>query len=60
VSFLIGFPFVRLGGAGRDDANDFLIVLFIKSMDDQKNRTETYGPNSEPAFLFVKGGVKVR
>lgn len=51
---------MRLGGAGRDDANDFLIVLFIKRMDDQKNRTETYGPNSELAFLFVKGGVTVR
>jgi len=35
VSFLIGSPFVGLGGASRDDTNDFFVVFLIKSMNDQ-------------------------
>src|SRR5580704_18647762 len=31
VSFLIGPPFVGLGGASRDDTNDFFVVFLIKS-----------------------------
>jgi hypothetical protein len=48
------------GGASRDDANDFLVVFFIESMDDQKNRTWSYGPQRDPAFFLVKGGVALR
>jgi hypothetical protein len=32
VSFLGGSPFVRYGGVGRDDANDFFVVFLIESM----------------------------
>ena len=46
-----------LGGASRDDANDFFFVFFIKGMNDQQNRTRPYGSNRYPAFLVVKGAV---
>src|SRR6267378_8713935 len=53
VSFLIGSPFVGLGGAGRDDANDFLIGVFIKSVDDQEDRSRSYGSDGYPTFLIA-------
>ena len=40
-------------GAGRDDANDFLVVVFIKSMDDQQDRSRSYRTDSYPALLIV-------
>ena len=42
-----------LGGAGRDDANDFLIVVFIKSVDDQEDRSRSYGSDGYPTFLIA-------
>src|SRR4029077_14753684 len=53
VSFLIGPPFVGFGGAGRDDANDFLVVVFIKRMDDQQDRSRSYCTDCYPALLIV-------
>jgi hypothetical protein len=60
VSFLIGFPFVRRGGTSRDDANEFFVVLLIKSMDNQQNRACSDGPNGYPAFLIGGGIVTLR
>ena len=40
------------GGAGRDDANDFLVVIFIKSMDNQEDRSRPYRSESYPTFLI--------
>src|SRR3981081_2180067 len=57
VSFLIGFPFVGLGRASRDDANDFLVVFLIGASHPKKNRTHSYGANRYPTFLIVKGGI---
>jgi hypothetical protein len=31
----LGAPFVRLGGASGDDANDFLVMFLIESIDNQ-------------------------
>ena len=43
-----------LGGASRDDANDFFFfVFFIKSMNDQQNRTRPYGSDRYPTFLIL-------
>jgi hypothetical protein len=47
---------VRSGGASRDDANDFFVVLLIRSM----NRTRPYGSNCYPTFLIVESGVMQR
>jgi len=44
---------VGFGGAGRDDANDFLVVVFIKRMDDQQDRSRSYCTDSYPALLIV-------
>jgi len=44
---------VGLGGAGRDDANDFLIGVFIKSVDDQEDRSRSYGSDGYPTFLIA-------
>ena len=44
---------MRCGGAGRDDANDFLIVVFIKCMDNQEDRTRPYRAYSYPAILLI-------
>ncbi len=44
-------------GASRDDANHFFAVRFPIGMDNQENRTWSYGTNRYPAFLLVKGGV---
>src|SRR5437660_2393193 len=60
VSFLIGSPFVRFGSASRDDTNDFFVVFFIKSMNDQKNRTRPYGSNCYPTFLILESDVALR
>ena len=49
-----------LSGASRDDANHFLAVCFPVGMDNQENRTWSYGTNRYPAFLLVKGGVTLR
>jgi hypothetical protein len=35
IRFLIGSPFVRFGGASRDDTIDFFVVFLIKGMNDQ-------------------------
>jgi hypothetical protein len=53
VSLFIGSPFVGLGGAGRDDANDFLIVVFIEGMDNQKDRSRSYGSDGYPTLLLA-------
>ena len=42
-----------LGGAGRDDANDFRIGVFIKSVDDQEDRSRSYGSDGYPTFLIA-------
>src|SRR5258708_33526714 len=60
VSFLIGSPFVGLGGAGRDDANDFLIGVFIKSVHDQEDRSRSYGSDGYPTFLIAAAFVSSR
>src|SRR2546422_7974513 len=57
VSFLIGSPFVGFSGAGRDDTNHFFAVCFPIGMDNQENRTWSYGANRYPACLVVEGGV---
>jgi hypothetical protein len=46
---------VGLGGASRDDPNDFffVFVFFIKSMNDQQNRTRPYGSDRYPTFLIL-------
>ena len=41
------------GGAGRDDAKDSLVVVFIKRMDDQQDRSRSYCTDSYPALLIV-------
>jgi hypothetical protein len=60
VSFLIGFPLVGLGGTSRDDADNFFVVLLMKRMNDQQNRTRPYGSHRYPAFLIPKGKVQLR
>src|SRR5713226_4624601 len=57
VSFFIGSPFVGFSGASRDDANHFFAVCFPISMDNQENRTWSYGANRYPAFFLVRGGI---
>jgi hypothetical protein len=53
LSFLIGFPFARLGRARGDDPNHFFTALFLKRMDNQENRAGSYGSNCDPAqFIF--------
>jgi len=47
---------VGLGGAGRDDADDFFIVVFIKGMDNQKARSRSYRSDGYPT-LFIAGVV---
>ena len=49
-----------LSGASRDDANHFFAASFPIGMDNQENRTRSYGTNRYPAFLLVKGGVTPR
>jgi hypothetical protein len=44
---------VGFGGAGRDDANDFLVVVFIKRMGDQQDRSRSYCTDSYLALLIV-------
>jgi hypothetical protein len=44
---------VGFRGAGRDDANDFLVVVFIKRMDDQQDRSRSYRADSYPALLIL-------
>ncbi len=34
-------------------ANDFFFVFFIKSMNDQQNRTRPYGSDRYPTFLIL-------
>src|SRR5713101_600132 len=60
VSFLIGSPFVGFSGASRDDANHFFASCFPIGMDNQEDRTCSYGTNRYPAFFLVKGGVTLR
>ena len=40
-------------GAGRDDTNDFLVVVLIESMDDQQDRSRSYRADGYPALLIV-------
>jgi len=40
-------------GAGRDDTNDFLVVVLIKSMDDQQDRSRSYRADGYPSLLIV-------
>lgn len=42
------------GGAGRNDANDFLVVVFIKCMDNQEDRSWSYRSDGYPALLIVR------
>ena len=49
-----------LSGASRDDANHFFAVRFPIGMDNQEDRTCSYGTNRYPAFFLVKGGVTLR
>jgi hypothetical protein len=51
---------VGFGGAGRDDANDFLVVVFIKRMDDQQDRSWSYRADGDPALLIVRVVVSSR
>lgn len=51
---------MRLGGAGRDDANDFFVVFLTECVDNQQNRTGSYGAHGYPPFLIVKGIVALR
>jgi hypothetical protein len=44
---------VGFRGAGRDDPNDFLVVVFIKRMDDQQDRSRSYRTDSYPALLIA-------
>ena len=60
VSFLIGVPFVRRGGASRDDANDFFAVLLKMSVDNQQDRARSDGSDGYPAFLIRKSIVTLR
>lgn len=49
-----------LGGASRNNANDFLVVFLLKGMDNQENRARSYGSDCDPAFLIVTSVVAVR
>ena len=49
-----------LGGACRDDANDFLVVIFIKGMDNQEDRSGSYRPDGDPALLILRVVVSPR
>lgn len=60
VSFLISFPFVGFRGARRDDPNDFLVVVFIKRMDDQQDRARSDRTDGDPALLLVRVVVSSR
>jgi len=51
---------VGFGGAGRNDANDFLIVVFIKGMDSQKDRSRPYRADRYPTLLSIEGNVPLR
>ena len=48
---------MRLGGASGDDPNNFFTVFLIRCMDNQQNRTLSYGSNRCPAFLILRGEV---
>jgi len=48
---------VRLGGASRNDANDFLVFFLIKRMHYGQNRAPSDGTNCYPSFLIVKSEV---
>ena len=48
------------GGAGRNDANDFLIVVFLKGMDNQKDRSRPYRADRYPTLLSIEGNVPLR
>ena len=49
-----------LGGASRDDTNDFFVVFLIKSMNDQQYRTRPYGSDRYPTFLILESDVTLR
>jgi len=51
---------VGLGGASRDDTNDFFVVFLIKSMNDQQYRTRPYGSDRYPTFLILESDVTLR
>lgn len=48
------------GGAGRDDANDFFVVIFIKGMDNHEDRSRSYRSDRDPALLIVRVVVSPR
>lgn len=49
-----------LGGAGRDNADDFFVVLLIKLMNDEKNRARSDRSDRYPSFLVVEVLVTLR
>jgi hypothetical protein len=54
VSFLIGSPFVRFGGASRNNANDLFIFFLTKCVYDQQNRARSDSSNCYPAFFILE------
>ena len=48
------------GGACGDDANDFLVVVFIKGVDNQEDRSRSYRSDGYPALLLVRVVVSPR
>jgi hypothetical protein len=54
VSFLIGSPFVRFGGASRNNANDLFIFFLTKCVYDQQNRARPDSSNCYPAFFILE------
>jgi hypothetical protein len=51
---------VEFRRAGRDDTNDFLVVVFIKRMDDQQDRSRSDRTECYPALLIVRVVVSSR
>jgi hypothetical protein len=49
-----------LGGAGRDDANDFFVLSLLERMDHYKDRSRPNSPNRYPSFLVVKCLIPLR
>ena len=46
------------GGAGGDDANDFLILLLIKTVDNQENRARADSSHRDPTLFLFRGRVE--
>ena len=47
-----------LGGAGGDDANDSLILLLIKTVDNQENRAKADSSHRDPTLFLFRGRVE--